>query len=258
MCWFLGVPTWKMKEVLWRSNSAEKGNQLHRIWRHGFRLGRVTRAETGMRLASPANGTAHVGAWVPWASKEQYDWTVFTAPALNSFLSVMVFKLGNDMTKFLFSNLPFLLLVECGLWTTARKDIRGPVWVGLGKEDCIYICGSWWGCTLVLAWVSSFFWKGTFAAEGWCLAKSEASVRNYLWVQRRSDKSPDWTIVWGERSGLEWCLRLEKNNSQAAPQGSFVVRGSLISLCRDQLEVGQAPIQPWFSQPEEWKLSWKE
>lgn len=54
----------------------------------------------------------------------------------------MLFKLGNDMTKFLFSNLPFLQLAECGLWTTVREDIRGPVWVGLGKEDCVHICGS--------------------------------------------------------------------------------------------------------------------
>lgn len=137
-------------------------------------------------------------------------------------------------------------------------DIRGPVRVGLGKEDYIHICGSWWGCTSVLVWLSSYFWNLTIAAEGWCLARSEATVRNYPWVQRRSDKSPDWTVVWGERNRLEWCLRLEKNNSQAAPQGSFVVRGSLISLCRAQLEVGQAPIQTWFSQPEEWKLPWKE
>ena len=149
-----------------------------------------------MRLASPTKGTAHVGAWVQWASEELEDWRVFTAPALNSFLSVMLFKLGNDMTKFLFSNLPVLQLVECGLWTTAREDIRGPVWVGLGKEDCIHICGSWWGCTSMLAWVSSYFWNLTFAAEGWCLARSEATVRNYLRVQRRSDKSPDWRKEW--------------------------------------------------------------
>lgn len=42
----------------------------------------------------------------------------------------------------------------------------------------------------------------------------------------------------GGGNGLEWCLGLEKTNSQAAPKGNFVVSGSLISVCKAQLEAG--------------------
>lgn len=94
---------------------------------------------------------------------------------LSSFLSVMVLKLENDVTRFLSFSSSFWLLYGVWLWNIAREKPKGgSVWVVLGKTLALVPVGDdgpgsqcWHDQILILEtslwWLRVEVWGG----EGW-------------------------------------------------------------------------------------------